>query len=222
MALVNHHDKEVTFKIVYCGAPGSGKTTNLSAVHAHLEPGLRGDLVSMATSADSTVFFDFTHINAVVINGYRTRFQLYTVPGQAHYNATRELLLRDTDGVIFVADSQPGRMDDNVAAFRTMSRNLEANGIDWQHLPIVLQYNKRDLLEACPVNQLDHQLATVSGNPALARLEASARNYRNVVETLDTITHLILEHFHSQSRATTAIRITPRTAPGPPREVAVS
>lgn len=209
------------FKVVYCGAPGSGKSTNLSAVHARLNPELRGDLVSMATSTDSTVFFDFTHIDAVVINGYRTCFQLYTVPGQPHYNATRELLLRDTDAVIFVADSHPDRMEDNVAAFRTMQWNLEANAIRWQNLPIVLQYNKRDLPEACPVEQLDRQLDNLSGSPALPRLEASAQNYRNVVETLDIVTSLILEQFHSQSPAETAMHNSPRAVTGAPREVAV-
>ena len=139
MALVNHQDREVTFKIVYCGTPGGGKTTNLSAIHSRLAPDVRGDLVSMATSSDSTIFFDYVHVEKVVINGYHTRFQLYTVPGQANYNATRELLLRGADGVIFVADSDPARMEENLEAFHTMMRNLESNGIRQAEFPLVLQ-----------------------------------------------------------------------------------
>lgn len=196
MALVNHHEREVTFKIVYCGPAGSGKTTNLASIHDHLHTGLRGDLVSMATSTDSTVFFDFTDVEAVVINGYRTRFQLYTVPGQASYNATRELLLRDTDGVIFVADSSPDRAEDNLAAYREMQANLEANHIRWQEIPTVLQYNKRDLPDACPLAEMDRQLEAASPDSNCPRLEACARSYLNVVESLDTITSLVLERFH--------------------------
>lgn len=214
MALVNHQAREVTFKIVYCGAPGSGKTTNLSAVHARLNPDVRGDLVSMATSTDSTVFFDYVHVDAVVINGYRTRFQLYTVPGQAHYNATRELLLRGTDGVIFVADSRPGRMEDNLAAYRAMRGNLEANAIDWEGFPVVFQYNKRDLPDACPVDQLDRLLDNANNQPgARPRFEACATGYRNVVESIDMVTRLILERFHADSAAN--IRIAPRATPQP-------
>jgi len=196
MALVNHRDREVTFKIVYCGTPRGGKTTNISSIHSRLSPEVRGDLISMATAADSTVFFDFLHVNTVVINGYATKFQLYTVPGQSQYNATRQLLLRGADGLIFVADSQPEKMEENVAAYRSMYSNLEMNGIDAGSVPLVLQYNKRDLPNIVPVDEMERLFN--SGSRRLPAFEASASGYLNVVETLDAVTQQMLEQFHSK------------------------
>jgi len=206
MALVNHRDREVTFKIVYCGTPLGGKTSNLSAIHTRLADNVRGDLISMATGSDSTVFFDYLHVNTVVINGYSTKFQLYTVPGQSQYNATRQLLLRGADGVIFVADSHGERMEENLAAFHTMMRNLEANSIRGESFPIVLQYNKRDLPEAAPVHHMDFLFN--SGDRKFPTFEASALQYVNVVETLDAVTQIILEQFHQKTPG--GIQVAPR------------
>lgn len=128
MALVNHDTREVQFKIVYCGPAFSGKTTNLQHIHGRIDDDRRGDLLSMATSTDRTVFFDYLPIDAVLIKGYHTKFQLYTVPGQVAYNATRQLVLRGADGLVFVVDSSPEKLEENAQALRTTQENLAQNG----------------------------------------------------------------------------------------------
>lgn len=208
MAQVDHEKREVTFKVVYCGPPGGGKTTNLAAIHERLNPEVRGDLVSMATSTDSTVFLDYVHVEAIVINGYDTRFQLYTVPGQPRYDATRELLLKGADGIIFVADSKIDCREENVMACQTMYRNLEANGIGRKDIPIVYQYNKRDLSNTSSLAAMD-QLFMLNDTPSPQRFEASAQSYRNVVETLDAMTQMILESFHAKRSKDIRLGSTP-------------
>ena len=194
MAIVNHETREVTFKIVYAGTPVGGKTTNLAYVHSRIEPGQRGDMVSLATSTDRTLFFDFVPINTLVINGYQTKFLLYTVPGQVHYNATRQLVLRGADGVVFVADSQMERLEENVESARTLMKNLRDNGMSLEELPLVLQYNKRDLPNAAPAAYMDYLLN--SGPTPFPSFEAVATTGVNVFATLNAVSQKVLQQFH--------------------------
>jgi mutual gliding-motility protein MglA len=194
MAVVNHETKEVTFKIVYCGTPVGGKTTNLSYIHSRIESDQRGDLVSLATSTDRTLFFDFLPINTVVINGYATRFMLYTIPGQVCYNATRQLVLKGVDGIVFVADSAAERMEENIASLQTLRKNLQANGLALEELPLVFQYNKRDLPEAVPVAYLEYLLNNTM--PRRVHFEAAASTGYNVFATLNAVAEQILQKFH--------------------------
>ncbi len=158
MSIINYASREIQFKIVYYGPALCGKTTNLGYIHKRINPENRGDLVSLATAADRTLFFDFLPLNAVVIKGFVTKFQLYTVPGQVIYNATRQLVLRSVDGVIFVADSQWEKMEENVESFKNLEDNLAKQNISIDEIPYVVQYNKRDLENVAPVNYLEYVL----------------------------------------------------------------
>src|SRR5256884_6673467 len=152
MSIINYASREIQFKIVYYGPALCGKTTNLAYIHQRISPNHRGDLISLATASDRTLFFDFLPLNAVVIKGFVTKFQLYTVPGQVIYNATRQLVLRSVDGVIFVADSQWEKMEENVESFKNLGDNLAQQNMSLDDVPYVLQYNKRDLPNIAPVN----------------------------------------------------------------------
>lgn len=199
MALVNHDTKEVQFKIVYTGPAYSGKTTNLQHIHERLGEEERGDLLSMATSTDRTVFFDYLPIDPVEIEGYLTRFQLYTVPGQAAYNATRQLVLRGVDGLVFVADSGPERVEDNIQALKTVEENLAKNnpGMTLKDLPLVLQYNKRDVPEAIAREHLD--LALNQRDPQLQVFETVASQGINVFATLNAVAQETIAKFHAST-----------------------
>lgn len=194
MALVNHDTKEVQFKIVYCGPAFSGKTTNLQHIHGRIDDDRRGDLLSMATSTDRTVFFDYLPIDAVLIKGYHTKFQLYTVPGQVAYNATRQLVLRGADGLVFVADSSPEKLEENVQAMRTTEENLAQNGVKMEEHPFVLQYNKRDVPGAVAVEHLN-LLLNQRANP-FPVVEAVASQGYNVFATLNAVAEEVLQRFH--------------------------
>ena len=158
MSIINYASKEIQFKIVYYGPALCGKTTNLAYIHSRINPDNRGDLVSLATAADRTLFFDFLPLNAVVIKGFKTKFQLYTVPGQVIYNATRQLVLRSVDGLVFVADSQWDKMEENVESFKNLEENLAKQNIAIDEIPYVVQYNKRDLPNIAPTNYLEFLL----------------------------------------------------------------
>src|SRR6476619_5652420 len=160
MAIINQASKELQVKIVYYGPALGGKTTNLVQVHDHVQTatGSKGKLVSLATSSDRTLFFDFLPIQAMAIKGYRTKFQLYTVPGQVIYNTTRQLVLRGVDGIVFVADSQYDKMSENAESFANLEENLRALKMNLADIPYVLQYNKRDLKEIAPIEYLDFLL----------------------------------------------------------------
>src|SRR5208283_2607896 len=158
MAIINHATKEVQFKIVYYGPALCGKTTNLAYIHAQVNDTNKGELVSLATAADRTLFFDFLPLNAVVIKGFKTKFQLYTVPGQVIYNATRQLVLRSVDGVVFVADSQWEKMEENIESFSNLQENITRQGQTLETIPYVLQYNKRDMPNPAPVHYLEYVL----------------------------------------------------------------
>src|SRR5712675_1254193 len=160
MAIINQATKELQVKLVYYGPAMGGKTTNLVQVHDHVQTaaGNKGKLVSLATSSDRTLFFDFLPIEAMSIKGYKTKFQLYTVPGQVIYNTTRQLVLRGADGIVFVADSQYEKMPENVESFQNLQDNLRALKLDLDDIPYVLQFNKRDLPNAAPVEYLEFLL----------------------------------------------------------------
>jgi signal recognition particle receptor subunit beta len=197
MSIINYGSKEIQFKIVYYGPALCGKTTNLMYIHSQVAPENKGELVSLATAADRTLFFDFLPLNAIAIKGFRTKFQLYTVPGQVIYNTTRQLVLRSVDGVVFVADSQWEKMEENVESFRNLEENLLKQNASLDDLPYVLQYNKRDLPNVAPVNYLEYVL----NNRAVRvqSFESSAATGQNVFATLNAISRLLLFKFTKES-----------------------
>jgi mutual gliding-motility protein MglA len=188
MPIVNYAAREVTAKIVYYGPGRSGKTTNLQFIHGAVPDDRRGPIVSLATDGDRTLFFDYLPIELGTISGYRTRIQLYTVPGQVYYDVTRRLVLQGADGVVFVADSRGGLREENVESFRNLQSNLLDQGVDPRTLPLCLQYNKRDLPDVVPVAELE----SVLNFRAVPAVEASAVSGTGVFETLQSITNLVL------------------------------
>jgi mutual gliding-motility protein MglA len=188
MSLVNYSTREITSKIVYYGPGRSGKTTNLQYVHAQVPEDRRGRMVSLATETDRTLFFDFLPLDLGTISGFQTRFQLYTVPGQVYYDATRKLVLQGADGVVFVADSQRAQARENVESFRNLQVNLLEQGVDPRTIPIVLQYNKRDLPDVMSVEEMDDLL----NYRDLPRFEAQALGGTGVFDTLKGISELVL------------------------------
>jgi signal recognition particle receptor subunit beta len=199
VSLVNFTTREITCKIVYYGPGRSGKTTNLHYIYSRVPESRRGRMVSLATQTDRTLFFDFLPINLGEISGFATRFQLYTVPGQVYYNATRRLVLQGADGVVFVADSQARQLDENVESLQNLHSNLLELGVDIRTLPLVLQYNKQDLpreLILAPAD-LDDAL-NFRGVPSFA---ADALHGRGVFETLKGISELVLRKLAAGSPA---------------------
>jgi mutual gliding-motility protein MglA len=197
MPTINYASKEIQFKIVYYGPALSGKTTNLVYIHSRIAPAHRGDLISLATAADRTLFFDFLPLSALTLQGFRTKFQLYTVPGQVIYNSTRQLVLRSVDGVILVADSQWDKMEENVVSFRNLEQNLQKQNLVLEHVPIVLQYNKRDLPSVAPINYLEYLLN--NRKRRLQSFECIASTGRNVFSALDAVTQLLLHKFKKEN-----------------------
>jgi hypothetical protein len=158
MSMINYASREINCKIVYYGPGLGGKTTNLEYVHEKVNPATRGKLISLATETERTLFFDFLPVDLGTIRGFKTRFHLYTVPGQVYYNASRRLILRGVDGVVFVADSQVDRAEANMESMQNLYDNLAEHGYDLTRLPFVVQYNKRDLPNAAPVAELQQML----------------------------------------------------------------
>lgn len=197
MAVINHETRELSFKLVYCGTPMGGKTTNLMHIHQRIGREQRGELVTLATSGDRTLFFDFLPVRSTVIHGYQTKFMLYTVPGQVQFNATRQMVLRGVDGVVFVADSQLDRMEENMVALEGLRRNLKDNGLSLDSLPAVLQFNKRDLPDIAPVDYLEYLLNR--GTRRLPVLEAAATSGIEVFPTLNALAQKVLRSFHEAS-----------------------
>jgi signal recognition particle receptor subunit beta len=190
MPIVNYAAREVTAKIVYYGPGRSGKTSNLQYVHAFVPDERKGPMVSLATETDRTLFFDFLPLDLGTISGFRTRMQLYTVPGQVYYNATRRLVLRGADGVVFVADSQPEQWDENIESLRNLHENLLEEEIDLKTFPMVLQYNKRDLPGVLPIAELDETL-NFRNAPAFP---AAAVSGEGVFDTLKSASKLVLQN----------------------------
>ena len=194
MAIINQATKELQVKIVYYGPGKGGKTTNLEQVHGNVQNVQeKGKLISLATSSDRTLFFDFLPIEAMSIKGFKTKFQLYTVPGQVIYNTTRQLVLRGVDGIVFVADSQYDKMADNVESFSNLEENLKALKLNLGDIPHVLQYNKRDLPNAAPVEYMDFLLN--NREVQVPSFAASATRCDGVFDTLNMITRMLLNKF---------------------------
>ena len=197
MSLVNFTTREITCKIVYYGPGRSGKTTNLHYIYGRVPDARRGRMVSLATQTDRTLFFDFLPIDLGLISGFSTRFQLYTVPGQVYYNATRRLVLQGADGVVFVADSQARQLDENIESLQNLQSNLLELGIDIRTLPIVLQYNKQDLPRELILQTADLDDAlNFRGVPSFG---ADALHGRGVFETLKGISELVLKRLSAGS-----------------------
>jgi mutual gliding-motility protein MglA len=158
MSMINYASREINCKIVYYGPGLGGKTTNLEYVYGKVSPNTRGKLISLATETERTLFFDFLPVDLGTIRGFRTRFHLYTVPGQVYYNASRKLILKGVDGVVFVADSQAERAEANVESMQNLYDNMAAYGYDLTTMPFVVQYNKRDLPNAASIAELQAML----------------------------------------------------------------
>lgn len=195
MVAINYAFREISCKIVYYGPGLSGKTTNLRYVHDRLPASSRGDLISLATEADRTLYFDFLPLHVGDIGGFATKFQMYTVPGQVFYNATRKLVLRGVDGLVFVADSQLSKMDENLESLADMYDNLRSYNIDPAQIPIVMQYNKRDLPEIATIEELQTKL-NPEGRP---HVEACASSGVGVFDTVKCVSKLVLEHLRNQT-----------------------
>ncbi len=190
MSIVNYSTREITCKIVYYGPGRSGKTSNLHYIYQQVPSDRKGTMVSLATQTDRTLFFDFLPLDLGSISGFTTKFQLYTVPGQVYYQATRKLVLQGADGVVFVADSQRRQFDENVESLQDLHANLAEHGLDPREVPLVLQYNKRDLPSELilPVPELRDALNFRD----VPDFEADALHGAGVFETLKGISELVL------------------------------
>jgi signal recognition particle receptor subunit beta len=197
MVQINFARKEINCKIVYYGPGLSGKTTNLEQVHERAPMDNRGDLTSISTDGDRTLFFDFMPLDLGTIAGMRTKFHIYTVPGQVYYNSTRKLVLLGADGIIFVADSSPNAMDANKQSLENLRENLAEMGKDLGKTPLVMQWNKRDVPDAIDIETLEKELNPI-GVPSL---EAVASKGDGVIQTLKSISSLVLESINSNERA---------------------
>ena len=188
MSFINHSSKEIHCKIVYYGPGLCGKTTNLQYLYNKSNPEVRGNMTSLATETERTLFFDFLPLALGEIKGFKLRFHLYTVPGQVFYDASRKLILKGVDGVVFVADSQVERSEANLESLDNLTTNLQEQGYELPKLPFVIQYNKRDLPNAASVEQLRQTL-----NPfGVADFEGSAVQGIGVFETLKAVARLVL------------------------------
>ncbi|HEU4800678.1 MAG TPA: GTPase domain-containing protein [Gemmatimonadales bacterium] len=158
MSMINYASREINCKLVYYGPGLGGKTTNLEFVYNKVAPGARGKMISLATETERTLFFDFLPVDLGTIRGFKVKFHLYTVPGQVYYNASRKLILKGVDGVVFVGDSQVERMEANVEAMQNLYDNMQQHGYDLTRIPFAIQYNKRDLPNAAPIAELQAAL----------------------------------------------------------------
>lgn len=188
MSFINYSSREINCKIVYYGPGLCGKTTNLQYIYRRTNPGQKGKLISLATETERTLFFDFLPLALGDIKGFKIRFHLYTVPGQVFYAASRKLILKGVDGVVFVADSQIERMDSNIESFDDLKINLEEQGYELEKLPFVIQYNKRDLPNVVPVQDMDNLLNARK----IPRFEGVAVTGKGVFETLKTVAKQVL------------------------------
>lgn len=188
MSFINYSSREINCKIVYYGPGLCGKTTNLQFIYKKTNPEHRGKMISLATETERTLFFDFLPLSLGDIKGFKTRFHLYTVPGQIFYDASRKLILKGVDGIVFVADSQVERMDANIESFENMKANLKEQSYDLANIPYIIQYNKRDLPNVVPVVEMKKVL-NVNGVPDF---EAVAATGHGVFETLKAVIKLVL------------------------------
>ncbi len=205
MVVVSYSGKEINAKLVYYGAGLSGKTTNLESIFEAVPDTSRGKMVSMKTQSDRTLFFDLLPLDLGEIMGFKTRFLLYTVPGQVFYNATRKLVLKGADAVVFVADSEIGKMDENLESLGNLRANLAEYGVKLEEIPIVLQYNKRDLENKYSVEELN---AALNPEGTIPWFEAVASQSKGVFETFRGVSHLLME------KVTKDLRRTPLSTTG--------
>jgi signal recognition particle receptor subunit beta len=194
MSFINYAAREINVKIVFYGPGLCGKTTNLQYIYEKSSPQQKGKLISLATETDRTLFFDFLPLDLGAVRGFKTRFHLYTVPGQVFYDASRKLILKGVDGVVFVADSQEARMDANVESLRNLEDNLSENGFELKAVPYVLQFNKRDLPSAMLVDDM-YRLLNFKGEPTF---EAVAIKGIGVFETLKAVAKQVLYELRSR------------------------
>ena len=189
MSMINYASREINCKIVYYGPGLGGKTTNLEHVYGKVKPDTRGKLISLATETERTLFFDFLPVDLGTIRGFKTRFHLYTVPGQVYYNASRKLILKGVDGIVFVADSQVERMEANLEAMQNLYDNMAEYGYDLTKMPFVIQYNKRDLPNAAPLAELQQTLNPGWEVTDPARMRVTPDQFHpgeNIIEQLPT------------------------------------
>jgi signal recognition particle receptor subunit beta len=205
MVQINFALKEVNCKVVYYGPGLSGKTTNLEVVHTKAPTPNVGELTSIATEGDRTLFFDFMPLNLGPVAGMTTKFQIYTVPGQVYYNSTRKLVLQGADGIVFVADSRRGKMDENLESLANLEENLQDYGMDINTIPLVMQYNKRDLPEVYDVEELEQKLNKYKA----PYFEAVAVTGEGVFATLKKLSQMVLESLNRQ-QASTVVRAPKR------------
>jgi signal recognition particle receptor subunit beta len=195
MSFINYSSREINCKIVYYGPGLCGKTTNLQYIYAKTSPDAKGKMISLATETERTLFFDFLPLSLGEIRGFKTRFHLYTVPGQVFYDASRKLILKGVDGVVFVADSQVERMEANIESLENLRTNLAEQGYNLDKLPYIVQYNKRDLPSAAPIEELRELL-----NPTrVPEFEASATVGTGVFETLKAVAKAVLNELRRGS-----------------------
>ncbi len=196
MSFINYSSREINCKIVYYGPGLCGKTTNLQFIYSKTNPDLKGKMISLATETERTLFFDFLPLALGQIRGFKTRFHLYTVPGQVFYDASRKLILKGVDGVVFVADSQVERMEANLESLDNLKANLAEQGYDMANVPLVIQYNKRDLPNAAPLDEM-RRLPNTRQQPDF---EAAATVGRGVFETLKATAREVLKDLKQLSR----------------------
>lgn len=188
MSFINYANKEINCKIVYCGAGLSGKTTNVQYIYEQTQQDQRGKLVTLSTENERTLFFDFLPLSVGDVRGYRTRFHLYTIPGQTFYEVSRQFILKGVDGIVFVVDSQAERMEANIESYESLEKGLDKQGYDLGKVPLVFQYNKRDTPGAVSVKELESTF-----NPMhRPYFEAVASRGQGVMETLQAISQWVI------------------------------
>jgi mutual gliding-motility protein MglA len=193
MSFINYSSREINCKIVYYGPGLGGKTTNLQYIFEKTNPQARGKMISLATETERTLFFDFLPLSLGAIRGFRVRFHLYTVPGQVFYDASRKLILKGVDGVVFVADAQEERLEANIESVENLKQNLQEHGYDIDKIPLIMQYNKMDLPNAMKVEELRPQL-----NPKnWPEFTACAKSGEGVFDTLKAVAKLVLQELKS-------------------------
>jgi mutual gliding-motility protein MglA len=213
MVLISYSGREINAKLVYYGPGLSGKTTNLEYIYGAIPQTNRGKMVSMKTKTERTLFFDFLPIDLGELSGFKTRFLLYTVPGQVYYNATRKLVLKGVDAIVFVADSKRGKMDENIESLQNLRENLREHGLDVEKIPWVIQYNKRDLPDVYSIEELEKTL-----NPGrVPSFEAVGTTGVGVFETFKAVSRMLLKHLAQEI----GVRVVP-SAPGSQPNAAIS
>jgi mutual gliding-motility protein MglA len=201
MPTYNYKARELIAKVVYYGPGRCGKTTNLQQIHARMRPETRSELLSVATETDRTIYFDLLPLNLGTVSGMKFMVRLFTVPGQVYYSETRKLVLRGADGIVFVGDSQDHMMDENRESLMDLKKNLAANGLDYDNIPLVLQYNKRDLPRLIPEAELNATL----NDRNVKSIGAIATQGQGVLETLRYVTVSVFNHIKSGGRVSTPV-----------------